>query len=165
MVKVEIRRMREADLDRVLEIERELFSLPWSRTSFLFEVSDSATSYAVSALDGEDLVGYAVAWFVADELHIGNVAVTGAWQGRGIGRALVAHMMGEAVRRSTTFATLEVRVGNVRAINLYRGFGFRGIAIRKGYYAKDGEDALVMMADVAPAAGPGGPGVAGKEDR
>jgi ribosomal-protein-alanine N-acetyltransferase len=150
VAKVEIRRMREVDLDEVLEIERDLFSLPWSRTSFLFEMSDSTTSYAIS-------VGYAVAWFVADELHIGNVAVVRSRQGGGIGRSLVGHLIKEALKREVRYATLEVRVGNVRAIKLYRGYGFRGIAIRKRYYANDGEDALVMLAEV----GQGRPGEPG----
>jgi ribosomal-protein-alanine N-acetyltransferase len=155
VAKVEIRRIREADLDEVLEIERDLFSLPWSRTSFLFEISDSTASYAVCAVSGGRVVGYAVAWFVADELHIGNVAVVRARQGEGFGRALVEHLINEALRRNVRYATLEVRVGNVRAIKLYRGYGFRGIAIRKRYYANDGEDALVMLAEVGQDPPPG----------
>jgi len=168
VAKVTIRRMTEADLDQVMEIERDLFTLPWSRTSFLFEVSDSTTSYAVSAVSGGKVVGYAVAWFVADELHIGNVAVLRSRQGSGIGRRLVEHLMNEALKRQARYATLEVRVGNVRAIKLYRQSGFRGIAIRRRYYANDGEDALVMLADVGQepsgGAGDGADGYAGDRD-
>lgn len=144
----EIRRMREGDLGEVAEIERDLFSMPWSKSSFLFEISNSKTSYAITALSAGVVVGYAVAWFVADELHIGNVAVARPVQGNGVGKILVEHLLSEAAGRETAYATLEVRASNVRAINLYRRYGFRGIAIRKHYYSDNGEDALVMMADI-----------------
>ena len=147
----EIRKMREGDLDEVAEIERDLFSMPWTRSSFLFEISNSKTSYAVTALSAGVVVGYAVAWFVADELHIGNVAVARSMQGSGTGKILVEHLLSEAAGRETAYATLEVRASNVRAINLYRRYGFRGIAIRKHYYSDNGEDALVMMADIGKA--------------
>jgi ribosomal-protein-alanine N-acetyltransferase len=148
LAEIEIRRMTEADLDAVTEIERDLFALPWSRTSFLFEVSDNRASCAITAVSGGEVVGYAVAWFVADELHVGNVAVARGRQGEGIGKLLVGRLFAEAAARNASCATLEVRVGNVRAIQLYRRYGFRGIAIRKRYYSNDGEDALVMMTDL-----------------
>lgn len=147
----EIRRMQEGDLDQVAAIERDLFTMPWSRSSFLFEISDSKTGYAVTALSSGTVVGYAVAWFVADELHIGNVAVARWAQGNGVGKILVEHLLSEAAGRETAFATLEVRASNARAINLYRRYGFRGIAIRKHYYSDNGEDALVMIADIGKA--------------
>lgn len=145
---LEIRRMREQDLDEVNLIEHDLFSLPWSRASFLFEIADSKTSYTITAIKDSRVVGYAVGWFVADELHIGNVAVERSSQRKGIGRALLERMLAEAEVRNTAYATLEVRVSNVRAIDLYRRHGFRGVAMRKRYYSDNGEDALVMMAEI-----------------
>ncbi|HVP56609.1 MAG TPA: ribosomal protein S18-alanine N-acetyltransferase, partial [bacterium] len=138
----------EDDLDRICDLERDLFGLPWSKTSFLFEVNDSRTSCPITALEDGQVVGYAVGWFVADELHIGNVAVARARQGTGIGKILVEYLLKEAAERSVSYATLEVRVSNVRAMNLYRKYGFKGIAIRKCYYADTGEDAMVMMAEI-----------------
>ncbi len=135
-------------MDRVSAIEQDLFSLPWSRTSFLFEVNDSKTSVPITASEDGEVAGYAVAWFVADELHIGNVAVVRHRQATGIGKALLEHLLKEAAERKAAYATLEVRVSNVRAISLYRRHGFNGIAIRKHYYADNSEDALVMMVDV-----------------
>ena len=89
MGQIDIRRMTEGDLDQVSAIERDLFSLPWSRTSFLFEVNDSKTSVPITASEDGEVAGYAVAWFVADELHIGNVAVVRHRQATGIGKALL----------------------------------------------------------------------------
>jgi ribosomal-protein-alanine N-acetyltransferase len=145
--------MREDDLDLVYDLERDLFSMPWSKTSFLFEVNDTRTSCPITALEDGRVVGYAVGWFVADELHIGNVAVAPAKQGTGMGKILVEYLLKEAAARSITYATLEVRVSNVRALSLYRKYGFRGIAIRKRYYADNGEDAMVMMAEIGRTSG------------
>ncbi len=145
---MQIRRMTEADIGQVHEIEKELFGMPWPRTSFLYEVSGNDRSFAIVGVDGESVVGYAIAWFIRDELHIGNIAVTGKMQGRGLGKNLLEYMLGEASRRKAAFATLEVRAGNVRAIGLYRGYGFEGIAIHRNYYTDNREDALIMMADI-----------------
>ena len=88
------------------------------------------------------------AWFVGDELHIGNIAVTKARQGLGMGKQMLEHLLGEASRREVGHATLEVRVSNARAIRLYRRYGFRPIALRKRYYSDNGEDAMVMFAEI-----------------
>lgn len=138
--------MRPEHLDEVVAIEKDLFSLPWSRASFLCEISDAKRTYSVVGIEDGQVVCYAVAWFVADEIHIGNIAVRRSDQGRGVGKRLLSHILKEAKKRDVKLATLEVRVSNVRAINLYRKFGFEGVAFRKGYYTDNGEDALVMIA-------------------
>jgi ribosomal-protein-alanine N-acetyltransferase len=149
MGQLEIRRMSERDIDEVWQIELDLFTMPWSRPSFLYEVSDSRNSYPVVGLEAGSIVGYAIAWFVADELHIGNVAVAKTWQGRGVGKQLLEHLLKEASHREVGYATLEVRVSNVKAIRLYRTYGFRPVALRKRYYSDNGEDAMVMFTEIA----------------
>lgn len=148
MGRIEIRKMTERDVDQVWQIERDLFTMPWSKPSFLFEVSDNQNCYPVVGLRDGTVIGYAVAWFVSEELHIGNIAVVKGEQGRGTGRLLLKHLLREASRRKMVYATLEVRVSNVRAINLYRKYGFKGIALRKHYYSDNGEDAMVMLAEL-----------------
>jgi len=155
-----IRRMCEDDIDAVWSIERDLFPTPWPRRSFVFEVGNSRTSYAVVASEGGAVIGYAVGWFVGDELHIGNVAVRRDRQGSGIGRRLLEDLMREASARKVSYITLEVRASNVGAIGLYRRYGFKEIAIRKGYYTDNGEDALVMLAEVGGGEGGHGPATA-----
>jgi ribosomal-protein-alanine N-acetyltransferase len=141
-----IRRMEPDDVDEIWRIEQDLFSLPWSKTSILFEAGDNRTSFPIVAIDEDGIAGYSIGWFVSDELHIGNVAVARPKQGRGIGRRLLEYMLKEALDRGVSLATLEVRVSNSRAIGLYRKYGFQGVAIRKRYYGDNGEDALVMIA-------------------
>jgi ribosomal-protein-alanine N-acetyltransferase len=101
------------------------------------------------------VVGYLVAWHVADELHIGNLAVAPAKQGRGIAASLLSGALASAAERGIEYAALEVRVSNERAIRLYERFGFSGIAIRKAYYEDNGENALIMLRVIG--GGAGGP--------
>jgi ribosomal-protein-alanine N-acetyltransferase len=146
MDRLRIRRMKPEDVDEIWRIERDLFTLPWSRSSLLFEASDNRSAFSIVGLDGEGIAGYSIGWFVSDELHIGNVAVVKDKQGRGFGRQLLEFVLNEALERKASIATLEVRVSNVKAIRLYRRYGFKGIAVRKRYYSDNGEDALVMIA-------------------
>jgi len=148
MVPLSIRRMSPADIDEVLRIEQDLFTMPWSRASLLFEAGDNRNALSIVGMDKAGIVGYGIGWFVNDEFHIGNVAVAREKQGRGIGRRLLEYMLGEALARGIRVATLEVRVSNVKAIRLYRRYGFKGVAIRKRYYGDNGEDALVMLAEL-----------------
>ncbi len=140
--------MRREDVDHVLEIEREVFPVPWSRRAFLNEVEDRATSLARVARRNGRVIGYAVAWKVVDELHIGNLAVAPSERRRGTGRAVLEHVLNEAGDLGLQYATLEVRVSNHAAIALYEACGFRPIAMRRGFYPDNGEDAMVMLRDV-----------------
>jgi ribosomal-protein-alanine N-acetyltransferase len=151
---VTVRPMAQADLDRVCEIEKAVFALPWSRTSFENEVSGDPCSLPWVAEEGGRVAGYLIAWHVADELHIGNLATAPDRQGRGIASSLLSGVLAEAARRGIEYAALEVRVSNERAIRLYERFGFSGIAIRKAYYEDNGENALIMLREVG--AGEGG---------
>ncbi len=143
------------DVQDVVAIEQVVFGDPWSVDSFLAEVErNPEIGFPVVVRDDEGVVAYAVAWFIVDELHVGNVAVRPDAQGRGIGRAVMAALLGEARRRGMVRATLEVRPSNARALALYESFGFRPIATRRAYYRDNHEDALVLaMALVAGNAG------------
>ncbi len=133
------------DVAEVAAIECRVFGDPWSADSFLAEVErNPEIGYPVVVRGDEGIVAYAVAWFIVDELHVGNVAVLPEAQGRGIGRAVMAALVAEARRRGMVRATLEVRPSNERALALYESFGFRTIAIRRAYYRDNREDALVM---------------------
>jgi len=141
---VRLRPMTATDLDTALEIERS-FSAPWSREMFLQELANPGVSAnLVAEVDGA-VRGYALWWYVADEVHIVNVAVHSAARRRGIGRALLHAIFAAGRDRGMTIATLEVRFHNEAAIALYESLGFQRVAIRKAYYADNGEDAFVML--------------------
>jgi [ribosomal protein S18]-alanine N-acetyltransferase len=154
--KLEIEPMAHGDVETVAAIEKQVFTLPWSRRAFAAEVDDRRISVARVARLGDRVVGYSIAWKVADELHIGNLAVAPDCQGRGIGKALLREMLDAAETEALSYATLEVRMSNTRAIALYEGHGFRAVALRRRYYPDNGEDAMVMLKDFL--AGDGGKG-------
>jgi ribosomal-protein-alanine N-acetyltransferase len=134
-----------ADLVEVAALESELFPDPWSADSFLAEVERKPDiGYPLVVREDDRLIAYAVVWFIVDELHIGNLAVRPSHQGRGIATAILAHVLDEGRRRSMVLATLEVRPSNRRALALYERFGFRKIAVRRGYYRDNREDAHVL---------------------
>ncbi|MBD3349276.1 MAG: ribosomal-protein-alanine N-acetyltransferase [Candidatus Eisenbacteria bacterium] len=142
-----IRPLSLADVDEVAELEGSIFSFPWSRSSFERECREESSSSWV-ARRGGSLVGYIVSWIACDEVHIGNVAVAADRRREGVGRRLVARVLDDARERGAALATLEARETNAPALGLYRGFGFKPVAMRKRYYADTGEDAIVMIADL-----------------
>lgn len=143
-----LRALRPDDLEAVLEIERG-FNAPWTREMFQQELANSETSSQWVAESGGVLRGYILWWYVADEVHIVNVAVHPGFRRRGVARRLLAAVFEAARDRGMTIATLEVRFHNTAAITLYESLGFRKVAIRKAYYADNGEDAVVMLKTLA----------------
>ena len=140
---IEIRPMVESDFDRILRIERDAFTNPWSRYDFV--LSTGPRFYSVVAQWNGYIVGYAVSLLSEDEMHIGNLAVAKKWRRRGIGGSLLMHLLNQARARGLRRVTLEVRMSNEAAQHLYSKHGFIHIAIRKGYYTHPKEDALIMM--------------------
>ncbi len=94
-------------------------------------------------VDGK-VVGYGGLMFVVDEAHVTNLAIAPSMRRQGLGTLLLAHLAREGSRRGCTAMTLEVRVGNIAAQDLYRKFGFAIAGLRRNYYLESGEDALIM---------------------
>lgn len=145
---IRIRRMEAGDLDRLALLEARCFSIPWSRGMLEDELSNDRALYLVAESTGR-ITGYAGAWIVFDEGHITNVAVDPDFRRSGIGRRLLSALLEGLAGAGVTAATLEVRRGNRPAISLYEAFGFTVEGVRRGYYADNGEDALVMWARIA----------------
>lgn len=131
-------------VDRIMPIEEEAYPEAWSRGMFLDEVGNDHSHFYV-VFENDELVGYTGFWLVADEAHITSVTVRSDCRRRGIGRLLVRFLIDAARQAGARVATLEVRVSNVGARRLYEAFGFQPVGIRRGYYARSREDALVMM--------------------
>ena len=154
MDEVAIRFMRLKDVDEVTAIEEATFARPWSRESFRQELTRNvAARYLVAEKKGH-VVGYAGAWIILDESHITNIAVSAEEQGRGIGRKLTGQLLQVLSNLGAGYATLEVRVSNLRAQNLYRSLGFIPVGRRKRYYEDNNEDAFLMVCDRMPEADP-----------
>ncbi len=146
---VEILPIGEADLAEVLSIEREIYPLPWSLGCFRNELSRPYSH--ISGLREKDtgrLIGYICFWILYNEMHLLNLAVRPDSRGRGLGRKLLGHALEMARMQDVTLVTLEVRMSNTVAINLYRSLGFRPAGVRPRYYSPEREDALLMQLDL-----------------
>jgi ribosomal-protein-alanine N-acetyltransferase len=139
-----IRLATVADVPAILEIERAVFTDPWSPRSFRDALSNPSVFCACARSDGGSLAGYVVAWFVADEGEIANLAVAPDAWGSGIGRALLDASLREAAARKLNAVYLEVRDSNARARHLYGSRGFVEIGRRRSYYRRPVEDAIVL---------------------
>jgi ribosomal-protein-alanine N-acetyltransferase len=114
---------------------------------FLSELALRSTRAYYVAFVGRQVVGYAGLMMTLDDGHVTTIAVDPAWHRHKVGTRLLLALAREARRRGATSLTLEVRLANKAAQNLYRRFGFRPVGVRKNYYAETKEDALVMWAE------------------
>lgn len=148
MADLVLEKMTARHVSDVLAIERRVFATPWSEEMFLHEVRGSFGSRAVVAKLTGRLVGYAIAWFIDDEVHLVNIAVDLPYQALGVGSTLLIDLIDEALASDKRIITLEVRESNVEAQGFYRGFFFQTIGVRKNYYSDNREDALLMVLDL-----------------
>ena len=142
-----IRRMRIEDLPQVIEIDRASFPMPWSDRTYRYELTrNQAAELFVAEREGT-IVGYIGTWQIIDECHISTLAVDSSYRRQGIAKSLIEYALRRAVAKGISTATLEVRVTNGAAIDLYRKFEFEITGRRKSYYRDNGEDAYIMTAE------------------
>lgn len=136
------------DLAAIERIERDSYATPWSRSMFAGELS-KASSVCLGAYDEEtgELVGYLIVSRYVDAWHVMNVAVDPSRRRGGIATALLERLFEVTARDGRRGYTLEVRVSNRGAIELYQRLGFQARGIRRGYYTDNREDALIMWRD------------------
>ncbi|USK92512.1 ribosomal protein S18-alanine N-acetyltransferase [Rossellomorea marisflavi] len=145
---MEIRFMTVDDVDAVMEIEEQSFTVPWSREAFISEMEENHLSMYIVIEDEGQIAGYCGVWIVVDEAHITNVAILPSHRGKGYGELLMRKIMEMAIESGARVMTLEARVSNVPAQSLYRKLGFQDGGIRKRYYSDNQEDALVMWVNL-----------------
>jgi ribosomal-protein-alanine N-acetyltransferase len=154
--------MRWEDVPSVMDIERESFPLPWSSYTYRHELTENKNSHYIvvrSRVPEADrrawwrrllrlgvlpIIGYGGLWLIADEAHISTLAVAKKYRGRGLGELLLAKMIDQAMGMNAAMVTLEVRVSNHVAQNLYRKYGFVITGTRPRYYRDNDEDAHIM---------------------
>ena len=137
------RRMTPEDVPFISRLEEETFSMPWSADSFLEMISKEDARYYVAEEDGRLLGGCGVL-MIAGEGNITNVVIAPEARNRGIGTAMLQHLMAEGNQEGLTAYTLEVRVSNAAAIHVYEKLGFESAGIRPGIYEKPAEDAEIF---------------------
>ena len=138
--------MTIAHVEAVKAIEAAAYPFPWSRGNF---IDSLAAGYPARVLRGEhgELLGYFVAMAGVDEMHLLNITVAPAVQGRGHARTLIDALAAQCRRQRAVALWLEVRAGNMQAQAIYTHLGFTRIGLRKNYYPAPAglrEDAIVM---------------------
>ena len=135
-------------VEDVLVIEEAAFTNPWTREMYLAELENHGVSFCFLARsdDGRS-VGFCSVWRVADELHINNLAVLPEFRRSGIATALLRYVLRHGADSGAHRATLEVRQSNDAARLLYQHFGFTVAGVRRSYYSKPVEDALVLWCE------------------
>lgn len=142
-----IRDMTIDDVEGVFQVEKNCFEHYWSKPEFEKEMKNDVARYLVAQID-KKIVGYVGIWFIAGEGHITNVAVHSDYRGQKIGDKLIKHLV-EKCKENHIFAmTLEVRVSNSIAQNLYKKYGFKLAGMRKEYYSDNKEDAMIMWSQL-----------------
>ena len=171
-----LRPMGPHDIDQVAAMEREAFPTLWPPTSYRRELKNKVAEYLVCVREGEFvtvtpsrpnrllrffgrrnkpvlplrvplLVGFVGLWYQAGDAHIVAIAVREEYRRRGLGELLLIGTIEMAVRRGQQVVTLEVRASNELAQALYRKYGFAQTGLRRGYYADNHEDAVIMTSD------------------
>lgn len=135
--------MRIEDLEQVTNIEKSIFSKPWSYKSFLDSVNLPDTIYVVAS-EEDEILGYCGLYCILNEGDISNVAVKEEYRKKGIGAEMLNFLMQQARKRGIESFTLEVRKSNESAIGLYKKLGFESAGIRKEFYERPTEDAVIM---------------------
>ncbi len=143
-----IRLAERRDISELLFIEESQFPEPWTRRILLDEISNTETRRYTVAVANKRILGYLGVMFVLDELHINTIGTLPGEEGRGVASSLMDEAWADAKVRGLKRATLEVAVSNERAIALYYRYGFAPVGVRKNYYEKIKEDALILWADL-----------------
>ncbi len=135
-----------ADLDGVLAIEAASFNNPTTREWYEGELKSPEVCFIyVLRTNEQPVAGFCAFWRVAEQIHINNLAIRPELRRRGLGSRLLQVVIAEAGRLGAESATLEVRRSNLAAIRLYEQAGFLPAGVRRNYYSKPVEDALVLV--------------------
>jgi ribosomal-protein-alanine N-acetyltransferase len=146
---VTLRAVRPEEIPQVLAVENAAFDDPWPVEVFEAELRHSwSHCIVIEERETTSLLGHAVFWVVADEVHLLNLAVHPDARSRKLGRMLLGEVLQAARLQRARFITVEVRSSNSIARSLYESAGFKQVGVRPRYYASDGEDAVIMLYDL-----------------
>ena len=144
-MKIDYKLMDTSHINGVYELSKACFSVPWSLDSISYEIENPLAKYVIAQdLSTNEVVGFAGVWIVAGEGDITNIAIHPTYRKQGIASQLLSKLLEICKDNNCNDITLEVRVSNTPAQNLYTKFGFVNEGIRKKYYSDNGEDAIIM---------------------
>lgn len=146
---IQILEVKNEDINDILIIENELYYKPWKAKDYLYELNDNPFAFYLKMIIKEtsEVIGFIGFWIKFEQAEITKVSITKKYQGHKLSKLLMQDAEKRIVLAGCNNITLEVRVSNERAINLYKSCGFRIVTTRKKYY-ENGEDAYLMLKDL-----------------
>ena len=147
---LEVGPMTGDDLDEVMRIERMSFRVPWTPGMFRQDLEFPLARCLAARVGSAEkkLAGYVLCWFVADEVHVTNIAVRKDLRKQGVATRLLEEALCQARLELMRYCTLEVRASNEAAKGFYRKLGFESRGVRPKYYSDNNEDAVIMWLDL-----------------
>lgn len=142
-ITMDIEPMKEKHIKEIAELEKMSFSVPWSEDGLRAELSNDTAHFLVAACENK-VLGYMGVHEICGEAYITNVAVLPEYRRLGIGETLIDAATHGAKSRNCDFISLEVRISNTPAIELYKKQGYNVVGQRKNFYSNPTEDAYIM---------------------
>lgn len=145
-----IRKATNTDITNIYKIEQETYGkFGWSKNIFKIELSNQFSRYYVFEKVNEEkkIIGYIGCWLIGEEGHITTLVVSQKYRRNHIADILLYNLIQSLQKEDINWLTLEVKVSNIPAINLYKKFGFKELGIRKNYYQDNNEDALLLWSE------------------
>ena len=142
---MKIRRMMDEDLDVIDELEKSIFTSPWPRSEYLYEIHENPYGNPYVLIEADEIVAYFDYWIIFDRAEIATIGVKKEYRHLGYGQKMMNYIVEQAELNGCENVTLEVRVSNDNAIKLNEKNGFININTRKNYYDDNHEDAYLMV--------------------
>lgn len=142
-----VRSVEIEDLDEIVKIEKDLYKVPWNMNQYKYELEENEFSYLFVLENDGVIIGYYGFWVMFENVDITKVSIRKEFQGMKLSHVLMRDCIDRVNKLGCEKINLEVRVSNIKAINLYRKYDFKDVVVRKDYYGK-GEDALILCKEM-----------------
>lgn len=146
---IQIKEVNFEDIEQIVLIENELYTKPWERKDFEYELNDNPFAFYLKMVnESQEIMGYIGFWIKFEQAEITKVSIAKKFQGYKLSKLLMADAEKRIRLAGCENITLEVRTSNVKAIHLYQSFGYQIVTTRVKYY-ENGEDAYLMLKELS----------------
>ncbi|MCI8560739.1 MAG: ribosomal protein S18-alanine N-acetyltransferase [Dorea sp.] len=139
----DIKNIEQKDIEKIHQLEKKYFPDPWSIAGIQESLAQTYTAL-LGAWEGEKLAGYVIAYFSVDGGEIARIAVDEPYRRKGAALKLLDVIKETGRKMQAEKIMLDVRESNEEAVRLYKKFGFTEDGVRKNYYVKPKENAVLM---------------------
>ena len=142
---LQLESLKPEHLEQVVALDQTCLGGLWNHSGYQREIdSPNSTALVLNLVPQNQIIGLGCFWAILAEAHLTMIVIEPDYQGQGLGQLLLCSLLDQAIKQKLERATLEVKVSNQIALNLYEKFGFKIAGTRKGYYQKTQEDALIL---------------------